>query len=140
MSDGTRTRGHRDHNPELYQLSYAHQADCAANLAVRGHAQEGVRRLDRAAGRARTGGMLFSGRGCASRSTTVSWAEPRAWLSGSLLGWFLPWPALIVWLCVASRLLDGWIAVGCVLFAAIYLLIWRGLRALPTDGLNQSRQ
>ena len=26
MSDGTRTRGRRDHNPELYQLSYAHQA------------------------------------------------------------------------------------------------------------------
>ena len=25
MSDGTRTRGRRDHNPELYQLSYAHQ-------------------------------------------------------------------------------------------------------------------
>ena len=27
MSDGTRTRGRRDHNPELYQLSYAHQAE-----------------------------------------------------------------------------------------------------------------
>ena len=26
MSDGTRTRGRRDHNPELYQLSYAHRA------------------------------------------------------------------------------------------------------------------
>ncbi len=25
VSDGTRTRGRRDHNPELYQLSYAHQ-------------------------------------------------------------------------------------------------------------------
>ncbi len=25
MSDGTRTRDHRDHNPELYQLSYAHR-------------------------------------------------------------------------------------------------------------------
>ena len=35
MSDGTRTRGRRDHNPELYQLSYAHQADCVANLAAR---------------------------------------------------------------------------------------------------------
>ena len=36
VSDGTRTRGRRDHNPELYQLSYAHQADCEANLAARG--------------------------------------------------------------------------------------------------------
>jgi hypothetical protein len=27
VADGTRTRGHRDHNPELYQLSYRHQAD-----------------------------------------------------------------------------------------------------------------
>ena len=26
MSDGTRTRGHLDHNQELYQLSYAHRA------------------------------------------------------------------------------------------------------------------
>jgi hypothetical protein len=26
VSDGTRTRDRRDHNPELYQLSYAHQA------------------------------------------------------------------------------------------------------------------
>jgi hypothetical protein len=25
VSDGTRTRDRRDHNPELYQLSYAHQ-------------------------------------------------------------------------------------------------------------------
>jgi hypothetical protein len=57
----------------------------------------------------------------------------------ALLDWFFPWPALIVWLCVASRLLDGWIAVGCI-YAAILLSVWRGLRALPTDGLNQSRQ
>jgi hypothetical protein len=26
VSDGIRTRDRRDHNPELYQLSYAHQA------------------------------------------------------------------------------------------------------------------
>ena len=26
VADGTRTRGHRDHNPELYQLSYRHRA------------------------------------------------------------------------------------------------------------------
>ena len=32
MSDGTRTRDRLDHNQELYQLSYAHQA--ARNLAV----------------------------------------------------------------------------------------------------------
>ncbi len=34
MSDGTRTRGRRDHNPELYQLSYAHQA--TTSLAANG--------------------------------------------------------------------------------------------------------
>jgi hypothetical protein len=28
VSDGTRTRGRLDHNQELYQLSYAHQAGC----------------------------------------------------------------------------------------------------------------
>ena len=26
VADGTRTRDHRDHNPELYQLSYRHLA------------------------------------------------------------------------------------------------------------------
>jgi hypothetical protein len=26
VADGTRTRDHRDHNPELYQLSYRHRA------------------------------------------------------------------------------------------------------------------
>jgi hypothetical protein len=29
VADGTRTRGHRDHNPELYQLSYRHRARTA---------------------------------------------------------------------------------------------------------------
>ena len=29
VSDGIRTRDRRDHNPELYQLSYAHQAVAA---------------------------------------------------------------------------------------------------------------
>ena len=33
----------------------------------------------------------------------------------------------------------GWLAVGCI-FAAIWLCIWRGLRALPSDGLNEARQ
>src|SRR6478735_7529409 len=28
VSDGTRTRDHRHHKPELYQLSYAHHALC----------------------------------------------------------------------------------------------------------------
>ena len=55
------------------------------------------------------------------------------------LAWLLPWPALIVWLCAASRLLDGWLAVGCI-YAAIGLTAWRALRALPTEGLNQTRQ
>ena len=32
MSDGTRTRDRLDHNQELYQLSYAHQA--RVNLAA----------------------------------------------------------------------------------------------------------
>jgi hypothetical protein len=33
VSDGTRTRDRLDHNQELYQLSYAHQAE--TSLAVR---------------------------------------------------------------------------------------------------------
>lgn len=57
----------------------------------------------------------------------------------TLLDWVLPWPALIVWLCVASRYADGWLGVGLV-WAAVALAAWRGLRALPADGLDQSRQ
>jgi hypothetical protein len=57
----------------------------------------------------------------------------------SLLDWVLPWPALIVWLCVASRFADGWAGVGLV-YAAVALAAWRGLRTLPDEGLNENRQ
>jgi len=57
----------------------------------------------------------------------------------ALLGWLLPWPALIVWLCAASRVIDGWAGVACV-FVAIGLAAWRGLRSLPTDGLTDAKQ
>jgi hypothetical protein len=57
----------------------------------------------------------------------------------TVLDLLLPWPALIVWLCVASRMIDGWIGVFSV-FLAIALTAWRGLRALPTEGLNEQRQ
>jgi hypothetical protein len=60
------------------------------------------------------------------------------WLVG-LLTWLLPWPALIVWLCVASRVLDGWAGVACV-YVAIGLAAWRGLRSLPAEGLSQQKQ
>ena len=57
----------------------------------------------------------------------------------SALDVLLPWPALIVWLCVASRFADGWAGVGLV-YAAVAIAAWRGLKALPSDGLDQSRQ
>lgn len=57
----------------------------------------------------------------------------------SALDWVLPWPALIVWLCVASRYADGWLGVG-LIFTAVGLCAWRGLRSLPMDGLTQDRQ
>jgi hypothetical protein len=60
------------------------------------------------------------------------------WIVGAL-GWLLPWPAMIVWLCVASRVLDGWPGVAAI-YLAIGLTAWRGLHALPTDGLDQQRQ
>ena len=56
-----------------------------------------------------------------------------------VIDWLLPWPALIVWLMVASRYADGWIGVGFA-YAAIALAAWRGLRALPAEGLNEARQ
>ena len=55
------------------------------------------------------------------------------------MDWLLPWPALIVWLCIASRYADGWIGVA-LIYAAIGIAAWRGLNALPTDGLKQDRQ
>jgi hypothetical protein len=35
VADGTRTRDHRDHNPELYQLSYRHRARMSVARAAR---------------------------------------------------------------------------------------------------------
>jgi hypothetical protein len=139
VSDGTRTRGRRDHNPELYQLSYAHQADCVANLAVPGHPQKAPGRWTGGPGRATTG--------CVVLVMLVDTREPHDEGRGSarepwlvmMLEWVLPWPALIVWLCVASRMLDGWAGVASV-FLAIGLTAWRGLRNLPTEGLDQQRQ
>jgi len=55
------------------------------------------------------------------------------------LHWVLPWPAAIVWLCVASRYADGWLGVG-LIYLAIGIAAWRGLKALPADGLGQDRQ
>ena len=57
----------------------------------------------------------------------------------TLLDWVFPWPALIVWLCAASRYAEGWLGVV-LIYAAIALAAWRGLKALPADGLDQSRQ
>jgi hypothetical protein len=82
--------------------------------------------------------MLVESRGSWNDGERSGGSSREPWLV-SMLGWLLPWPALIVWLCIASRLIDGWIGVFCV-FAAIWLSAWRALRALPTDGLNQMRQ
>ncbi len=57
----------------------------------------------------------------------------------ALLSWLLPWPALIVWLCVASRLTDGWLSVATI-YLAVGLSAWRGLRAFPASGLDENRQ
>jgi hypothetical protein len=57
----------------------------------------------------------------------------------TLLGFALPWPALIIWLCAVSRVVDGWPSVIAA-YLAVALTAWRGLRSLPSDGLNQSRQ
>jgi hypothetical protein len=57
----------------------------------------------------------------------------------SMLEWIFPWPALIIWLLAASQVLHNWIGVVFA-YAAIGLTAWRGLRALPNDGLRDSRQ
>jgi hypothetical protein len=84
--------------------------------------------------------FIESGGGGSGRDEGGNRGEP--WVV-TALGWILPWPALIVWLCVASRVIaewaDGWPAVGCI-FAAIFLSAWRGLCLLPSDGLNENRQ
>ena len=41
VSDGIRTHDRRDHNPELYQLSYAHQAGSSI-AAIRGAISPGT--------------------------------------------------------------------------------------------------
>ena len=55
------------------------------------------------------------------------------------LGWFFPWPALILWLCALSRFLDGWFGVVAI-YLAIGIAAWRGLRTFPANGLSDNRQ
>jgi hypothetical protein len=55
------------------------------------------------------------------------------------LAWFFPWPAIIIWLSVASRYLDGWFGVAAI-YVAIGLAAWRGLRTFPASGLSDNRQ
>jgi hypothetical protein len=49
------------------------------------------------------------------------------------LRWALPWPALVLWLYIASELLDGWAGV-IALWGAIIVGTWRLLRAIPEVG------
>jgi hypothetical protein len=49
------------------------------------------------------------------------------------LRWAFPWPALLVWLFVASQVLDGWWGVT-ALWAVILLGSWRGLKLMPDSG------
>jgi hypothetical protein len=138
VSDGTRTRGRRDHNPELYQLSYAHQADCRANLAPRSAFESGGNDWTGGVDRATTGSMLVMLIDAREPFPDRGEPAPEPWMV-KLLDWVFPWPALIVWLCVASRYADGWAGVG-LIYAAVALVAWRGFKALPADGLDQSRQ
>ena len=55
------------------------------------------------------------------------------------LGWLFPWPALFLWLLVASFFADGWAGVAFA-YSATAIAAWRALRALPGDGLTQTRQ
>ena len=56
------------------------------------------------------------------------------------LCWAFPWPALVLWLFVASQMLDGWwgvIAIWC----AVVIGTWRALRWMPiTDGMREYKQ
>jgi hypothetical protein len=65
-------------------------------------------------------------------------ARREPWLV-TALGLVLPWPALVVWLLVASRFADGWLGAG-LAYAAVLISAWRALRALPAEGLDQVRQ
>ena len=80
--------------------------------------------------------MAFIEAGGPDRGDDEPAREP--WLLAAF-SWFFPWPALIVWLCAASRFADGWFGVA-LIYAAIFLAAWRGLKALPADGLRQGRQ
>jgi hypothetical protein len=137
VSDGIRTRDRRDHNPELYQLSYAHQADGQSSSAPR--TSKGARRLDLtgAARYKRTMPLVML---VDTRQPFDDHREPaREPWALTVFDWVFPWPAAVVWLCVASLHEDGW-AGAAMAYAAIVVAAWRGLRAVPTDGLDQNRQ
>jgi hypothetical protein len=100
---------------------------------------EGARRLDRAVppryNRSMPLVMLID-----TREPFDDRREParEPWIL-TLFDWVFPWPAAVVWLCVASLYSEGWVGAA-MAYAAIVIAAWRGLRAVPTDGLDQNRQ
>jgi hypothetical protein len=65
--------------------------------------------------------------------------EPHKGWAWAVIGWVLPWPALVVWLMFAALTFDGWIG---VLFswAACVIAFWRLFSALGVGGLRDYYQ
>ena len=69
VADGTRTRDRRDHNPELYQLSYCHRAVGIVSGSAR----------KRVPGAPYTAGGGHGSCSCASQTSSGSSARTRSW-------------------------------------------------------------
>src|SRR3954471_7136900 len=79
VSDGTRTRGHLDHNQELYQLSYAHQAtpECSCGPAWYGALKAVVVAGYVAAPGAQVGVPARAGAACVARGVEAQAGDHR---------------------------------------------------------------
>ena len=55
------------------------------------------------------------------------------------LGWLYPWPIVLIWLFVATVLLEG-LAGAIAAYVMLGVAFWRMLSIIPADGLGSHQQ
>ena len=55
------------------------------------------------------------------------------------LGWLYPWPAVLIWLFVATMVLEG-LAGAITAYVMLGVAFWRMLSIIPADGLGSHYQ
>lgn len=65
--------------------------------------------------------------------------ERRPSAVAAALTWLYPWPAVLLWLFVATMVLHG-LAGAITAYVMLCVAFWRMMRAIPADGLGSHQQ